>query len=415
MVVYGSTSLLNGFDTVDRLRIMPGINETMPRAACEFFRKHHEIRHLVLDFWHMDPFNDENDEHDEQDPAETGNGDLEALFAGLQPSTICLHTLDLTHVNLRGTHCELITALNFATLSDLTLLKCNHSQDFLKAMNKASKNSLLQLKEFTLYQSEDWPSTTGMGDNTAPNPLLDEVNEFLNSISKTLREIWICLRGFDRLPDAASIAQHGKTLKWLFIDVRKQKGPWAVMYSLQEWQMLCRSLAHVRQIDAGYPHVVADCQFGYYEEFFDYIHATCSIPTLKFLGVNTWPFPIGTDLLDVTPVLPNPKVNHRAYRYLLAALATNILGISSGSIEVMAFGIYEQITHRCNHGHGLSPMYFAKSLVQVLGGEQKMKMEPIEKYVVDRQIAPERKEYDIDGMAHEVGKFEVGVDDDEWW
>lgn len=268
MVVYGSTSLLNGFDTVDRLRIMPGINEPMPQAACEFFRKHQEIRHLILDFWHIDQFSDEDDE---QDPAETGNGDLKALFAGLQPSTICLHTLDLTHVDLRGTHSELISALNFATLWDLTLLKCNHSQNFLKAMNKASERSPLQLKEFTLYQSEDWPSMTATGDNAAPNPLLDEVNEFLNSISKTLREIWICLRGFDQLPGAASIAQHGKTLKWLFIDVRKQKGPWAITYPLGEWQMLCRSLVHVRQIDAGYPPVVADCRLGHYEKFFDYV------------------------------------------------------------------------------------------------------------------------------------------------
>lgn len=130
--------------------------------------------------------------------------------------------------------------------------------------------------------------------------------------------------------------------------------------------------------------------------------------------MNTWPFPIGTDLLDVTPVLPNPKINNKAYRHLLAGLATDILGMSSRVIEVMAFGIYEQITRRHNHGHGLSPIYFARSLVQVLGGEQMMKMEPIEKYVVDRQLALERKEYDIDGMAHEVGKFEFGVDDDEW-
>ncbi|KAI4170215.1 MAG: hypothetical protein LQ343_005098 [Gyalolechia ehrenbergii] len=375
---------------------MPGIDESMPRAAYDFFRNHPEIRHLVLRFWHMKPIHGVDQE---QNAPQTSKGDLKAFFTGLEPSTFCLHTLDLADVDLRGCHCEWISALNFDKLSDLTLSNCIHPQDFLKAMIKATKNSPLHLKNFLLYQSQEWNHDPG----AIANPLVSEVNKFLDGIAKSLRDIWICLRGFDELPDAASIAQHGKTLKCLFIDVRKQKGPLVVTYPLAEWQMLCRSLDGVRQVDVVYPSVDADCRIRDHQEFYDYVHATTSIPSLKFLGVNNWPFLMGTrNVWD--PLQPNPT----AYRHLLARLATDILDLSKPDLAAVVFGILEKIAGKRNQGFGLSPMHFGKSRVEVLGGEWKMKMEPVKRWILDRQTEFERKEYDIDGLAHEIGQWEAG-------
>ncbi|KAL8933914.1 MAG: hypothetical protein Q9211_005511 [Gyalolechia sp. 1 TL-2023] len=395
MVGHGSTSLLNGFKNVDLLQIMPGMDEGTPQAACEFFRAHPEIQHLVLRFGNMGPVH--NAER-KQNAAQIRDGDLKSFFTGLNPSTFCLRTLNLSHVDLRGCHCGWISAISLDVLSDLTLLNCFHPQDFLKAVRNATKKSPLHLEGFTLYQSQLWnphPDTT-------PNPLMGEVNQFLRAITKSLRDPSICLRGFDEVPDAACIAQHGKTLKYLFIDVRKQKGPDITTYCIAEWLMLCRSLAKVRQVDVVYPSVEADCRIRDHKEFHGYVRATANIPTLKFLGVNNWPFPMRMGLVPT-----GPRATHTAYRHLLAGLATDILALSKSGLVGIVFGLQERITGQRNHGYGLSPIHFGRSRVELLGGELKMKMEPVNGWTLDKHTDLERKVFDIDGLVHDVGLFEA--------
>ncbi|KAL8935399.1 MAG: hypothetical protein Q9216_005446 [Gyalolechia sp. 2 TL-2023] len=403
MLKNGSTSLLSSFEKVFLLKIMPGFGESIPRAAYDVFRNHPEIRDLVLRYWHIRSV---DEQHQDPNAAQTTKGDLKSLFKGLGPSTFCLRSLDLARVDLRGCHCDWLSALNFQALSELILLNCVHPQDFLKAVSKATENSPLRLTDFTLYESQDWgPSTRDL--------LVGEVNHFLRGISKSLRTLWICLRGFDTLPDAVAVAQHGNTLRWLFIDVREQKGPSEVTYPLADWQTLCRSLDRVRQVDVVYPSVEADCQIREHEEFYDYVVsllmslAALNIPSLEFLGINNWPSLIFTGRRGSWTVR---EPNKMAYEQLLARLATDILDLSCSNLAAVVFGILEEITGSRHPGFGRSQMCFGRSGVEVLGGEKKMKMEPVRRWILDRQTNFERKEYDIDALAHEVGQWEADED-----
>lgn len=274
MLNQGSKSLLRGFEKVNSLKIMPGIHESMSQAALDFFRSHPEIQNLALHFWHMEP----NYDHDqEQNAAQTSKGALKAFLTGIEPSTFCLRTLTLADVDLRGCQREWISALNFDALSELTLSNCIHPQDFLKAVTKTTTNSPLHLKSFILYQSQAWDD----GPTLLPSPLVSKVNKFLNGVSKSICDLWICLRGFPDLPDAATIAKHGETLLWLFIDVRERRSSEGIAYPIREWETLCRSLVKVQQVDVVYPHVEAACQNHEYGMFRDHVVSFFSIVLLR--------------------------------------------------------------------------------------------------------------------------------------
>lgn len=264
MLKHGSKSLLRDFEKVNRLRIMPGIDESVPRAALDFFRSHPGIQHLTLDFWHMQPIRDQDQA---QKAAQTGKAGLKPFFTGLGLYTFRLRSLTLADVDLRGCHCEWISVLSFDLLSELTLSNCIHPQDFLTAVTTATTKSPIRLERFVLYQSQAWDDVPG----SLPSPLVGKVDKFLDGISKSLRDLWICLRGFTDVPDAATIAKHGETLLWLFLDVREGKGGEVVIYPFGEWQMLCQSLVKVQQVDVVYPYVEADYQIDNHPMFHDYV------------------------------------------------------------------------------------------------------------------------------------------------
>ncbi|KAL9578718.1 MAG: hypothetical protein Q9212_005540 [Teloschistes hypoglaucus] len=267
MVQIGSLSLLDAFNKVEQLRVMPGPNEPLLQVAWDFFRSHPEIRTLHLDFSHMQRGKDES----EKDPLRSSSGALQAFFKGLDTSTAVLKSLTLTGVDLRGSHSTAMVAIDLKTLSELYLYSCNDTNDFLAALNEGSAGYPLRLKYFKLYHARRWqPPSLTMGDALS-NRLLEEVNKLLGSNTNTLEEFWICLRGYDKLPDVSQIIGHGKTLKWLFIDVRKQKGPWAINYSHPEWRKLCAHISNLRRLDSTYPPVVADCKFHKHMDFCQHV------------------------------------------------------------------------------------------------------------------------------------------------
>ena len=249
----GSKSLLAGLKNVDRLHIMPGHGEAVSRAACAFFQANRGIRSLILNLSHMQQTDEEPD--DEVEAAYTSLQAPKVLLKGLKPSSTHLRTLELVKVNLKGANDEWMTVLELDALRDLCLVSCGHPEDFMMALNNSAGSKPLRLDFLTLYHSQD-PSDRDA--STKAGALLDGLGTLLHRSIDELKNLHITLRGFNALPEVAQIAQHGKTLKWLFIDVREEKGSWAVSYDLEDWQLLCKSLEVVEQLDAAYPDMVVD-------------------------------------------------------------------------------------------------------------------------------------------------------------
>ncbi|KAL8702517.1 MAG: hypothetical protein Q9201_004307 [Fulgogasparrea decipioides] len=430
MVGSGVSSLLTGFKVVEELRILPGFGEAMPQAACDLVRRHREIRTLILDLWHMEQL-DHGEDHDIA-AAYTSSGGMQALFKGLEPLSVCLHSLDLTGINLRGSHDDLISTLDLGALTYLGLFKCQHPEDFLKALNKAAETSPLHLDSFHIYHSRQWQPpepAADAEDDTEPDRVLVEIEALLGTASNTFENIMICLRGFGKLPKTASIAQHGRTLRWLFLDVRKQKGPWALTYPLEDWQTLCGSLEKIQQLDAAYPPVVADCRTGKYSDFCDYVRATVAIPTLKTLGINTWPLAPGTSPHDHQRrlLVQNYRTYpHEAYYTLLATLAADIFKFrdthlaqapassANKNMTAVTFGLAETLLWSRNWGYNLTPASFVKSVNHFMGGEKIERAEPMSVWAIGQHRPGDVKQFDIDSAAHDIGKFEYGWDDDDF-
>ncbi|KAL9584729.1 MAG: hypothetical protein Q9212_001942 [Teloschistes hypoglaucus] len=319
---------------------MPGPNEAMPKAASEFFRNHREIRSLRLDLWHMSnssvsDSDDEEEFHEHQ--TFTSSYALHTLFQGFEPRTVNLHNLDLGGVDLRGEHSDLAAALNLPVLSKLCFRKCWQPEDFLIALVKAAGNSPLKLQHLSIYHwealsnlfkdsypSDDDSSSEDESNSSTkdPNLLVEVLGSLLDkTCKKSLRELCVYLRGFDKNVEVEKIARHGKTLKWLFSDVATFTPS---IYSLPDWERLCSSLEVIEQFDAAYCEVVADCNLAGNSEFLGYIQASATIPSLHTLTIITWPLSHGTDPNCYQLNGLQEKQNTKAYFHLLAGMATEI-------------------------------------------------------------------------------------------
>ncbi|KAL8779988.1 MAG: hypothetical protein Q9213_006677 [Squamulea squamosa] len=426
--------LLRGLKDIERLRIMPSPNEVMPEVAGEILKQHSTIRDLEVELVHMH-FDNDGGEFEEQ---LTSSGGIHALFRNLKPSSVHLRSLDLKGVNLSNCHGELLSALDLPALTYLSIAKCQYPEHLMTALAGIAGMKSMRLKGLMLHHSREWRYTSSGSlpdDSLQTDPLLAATNLLLANMPASLTRIWIFLRGFNELPHVGGLIHHSSTLQWLFIDIREQKGPNGVcIYSPADWQLLCKSLGNLQQLDMAYPEVVADCRVIVHSKFCDYVKETASMNTLKALGVNNWP------LHSPVPGAWNrqsPDINHDLYRHSLSALATNILNMRRQQVEeiapkpsrdikqitpkrdssptelrVVSFGLCEE----CNWGYRLDPMSFVKSRVHVLGGEQKWKMEPVTKDSLEYDLPFEYREYDIDAMTHDIGEFEAGhSDDDDGW
>ncbi|KAL9009354.1 MAG: hypothetical protein Q9173_005608 [Seirophora scorigena] len=417
----GDTHPIDRLEVIKRLRIMPCPGEGTPRVACRLFKQHVEIEDLILDLWHMPQHNEDDADLHWLDSSATL---LRELFTGVEHSCRHLRKIELSSVNLHNSHQHLVPALQSNSLVKLKFVKCRHPEHFLRALTRGGEHKLLSLKGFAIYHSRAWKPP---GNTSESNSLVTAISDFLLHSSNSMRTLWICLRGYGELPDTASIAQHGSTLQWLFLDVRKKKGPWAPRYGYGEWRQLCRSLTAVRQIDTTYPPIVADCHNDEYSQFSLYISATVNIPTIKTVGVNNWPFPTGT----LSMPLPGDVVNRDVYRLALATLAHDIVklrevddphGVISRTSEtrtsylgncsltkglsVVVFGMSEELTYHTQPGYGLSPGAFVKSLVQLWDGEYRMRMELVDPQALNKESPYRWKSYDIDRMTYDVGNLE---------
>lgn len=264
----GPASLLGHLNAIYRLRIMPGPREAFPQAACDLVEQHPEIKQLTLDMSH-------NAEASQEDNLPLDSGILPKLFANMKPSMTCLRVLDLTNVNLHGHQDAFFTALNFQNLRELMIVSCQGVEDFLLALNNtAVERPSLCLTRFGIYQSRERlgpDDLIGSVEDMERPDLAKELDIFLATTISPLRELWVCLTGFDRLPDVACITPHGTTLEWLFLDVRTLKGVPAATYPLAQWQQLCSNLEVVQQLDTAYPPVVADCDMGSHRSFSDHM------------------------------------------------------------------------------------------------------------------------------------------------
>lgn len=258
---------------------MPGRVEKMPQMACDFFKKHDTIRVLRLDLMHMASESDsEVEEH------LTSSAGVRSLFGSLEPSSVRLHTLDLTGVNFQSCHGELLSALELSALSSLFIAKCQYPEEFLTALTEKAKRSPITLKVLIIYHSKRFdpvPEDAADDGNIEPDPFSLAIGLLLASLKGGLREVCIYLRGFDTGPSIYSLINHATSLRWLCVDVREQKGPSRLIrYGLQEWQWVCTSLVNLQQLDMIFPDVTADCHISLYEEFCAYVVRFSSLSSL---------------------------------------------------------------------------------------------------------------------------------------
>lgn len=246
---------------------MPDYLEEVPKVACELLQQHREIRHLDLDlFFLLD--HDKGDKHCRSRKA------MHALFAGCQPSFFRLATLHLDRANLKDSKRDVVSALELGALKTLRLVQCKHTDKFLTALSSAIRESPMHLERLTIYHARRWDTDMDRRTTADVDPVIKALNTLLTSRIGSLHDLWICLRGFHQLPNTASVAHHGHTLKWLFLDVRKQKGLEAVMYPLRQWKILCGSLKALKQLDVACPPVVADGYIHRHSAFFDHVVST---------------------------------------------------------------------------------------------------------------------------------------------
>ncbi|KAL8961226.1 MAG: hypothetical protein Q9193_002188 [Seirophora villosa] len=417
----GDTYPMDRLKIIKRLRVMPCPEEGVSWVACRLFKQHVEIEDLILDLWHM-PQHDEDDAYFHW--LDSSATLLRKMFTGLEHSCRHLRKIELSSVNLQNSHQHLVPALQLNCLAKLKLVKCRRPEDFLCALAGAGEHKLPSLKKFAIYHSRAWEPAVILSESSG---LVAAISDFLRNCSISMRKLWICLRGYHELPSPSSIARHGSTLQWLFLDIRKKKGPWAPRYGYEEWRLLCRNLTAVRQIDTTYPAVVADCRNDRDSQFSLYISATVNIPTIRTVGINNWPFPTGTSSIR----LPGDVVNHDIYRLALATLAHDIVKLrevhdpqdvisttsetrtsylgncpQTKGLSVVVFGMSEDLTHRVQPGYGLNPGVFVKSLVQLWDGEYRMRMELVNAQELNKESPHRWKSYDVDRMAYDVGNFE---------
>lgn len=115
------------------------------------------------------------------------------------------------------------------------------------------------------------------------------------------------------------------------------------------------------------------------------------IPTLEILGINNWPFPIGTDVESYTQYRHSySSLNKSAYTRLCSTLANDIQEMKSPQLRntsklvMINMGVYETIKRESNWGHGLKPISFVKSSVQVAGVRQMTAMIPFKPWLLAR-------------------------------
>ncbi|KAL8750592.1 MAG: hypothetical protein Q9199_006969 [Rusavskia elegans] len=353
------------------LNTLRTFHDAMPKAACELLQQHREIRHLALDLFCMS-----DGEHEEDKPCQSMYA-INTLFAGFKLSPLCLVTLHLDRANLKLSQRDLISALELGVLKNLNVVQCKHADKFLAALSRAIQESPMHLERLIIYQAEIWDADMDPEMNTNVNPVIKALNTLLKSKMGSLQELWICLRGFHHLPNAASVAQHGSTLKWLFLDVRKGTDLCAITYPLAEWKILCESLRALEQLDAAYPSIVADGSINTHPDFLEYIKQTTKMVKLRILGLNDCPVRLRTDP-------QHQNLNRRLwgdpiYRPMMAELATNILLILTQrrhmmtSLKIITFGVAKQV--ETDIWSEVKQMLFAKSHLKVLDGEEKMRME----------------------------------------
>lgn len=385
------------------------------------------------------------------------NNDVHALCQILEPPVTSLHTLDLTGVNLMSSH-KLVSTLHLPVLTRLTVAACGHTEVFLAALARSAERQPLSLKSLMVHHAQAWDedNPTAEPSDSARQPLLISIDILLANVQSCLRQVWICLRGFDTMPLIRGVACHGSTLRRLFIDIRPEKrAVGSCTYNLDDWRALCESLKNIQQLDVVLPepdacrcnpdgnlfdnyivsppgHLLVQPNFGRLTSlFFIFQKATASMRKLTALGINNWPRRFvrlrhgrnGLDSQDAAYLLAGvatriADVRHK--QYLLSSTDdTPVHGkhptdIPSPVLRLISFGIHEQYKYHADKGCDLKPLCFVKSRVHMMGSEVKWKMEPLTEDCLDWGAWTERLVYDIDSFTHDVGRYEHGFPWLQW-
>ena len=246
---------------------MPDLDEEVPAVACELLLQHRKIRHLEIDLFCM------LDIEDEEEAPYRSMDAMHTLFAGFKLAPFSLATLHLDRVNLKNSQQDLGPALRLEALKELRIIQCKHADMFLAVLSQTTslQEHPMQLERLIIYHDQTGDVVRNPAMTRDPDPIIRALNVLLMSNTGALHELWICLRGFQNLPNATSVAEHGSTLKWLFLDVRRTKVARAIPYSWTDWKILCQSLKVLQQLDPAYPSVVADGGFYEQKDFVEYI------------------------------------------------------------------------------------------------------------------------------------------------
>ncbi|KAL8918211.1 MAG: hypothetical protein Q9208_007487 [Pyrenodesmia sp. 3 TL-2023] len=269
-----------------------------------------KIESLTLDFWMLWENISCTGSDELKDIYHNGTL-LSQIFAPvthLKPAQrLALKELVLSAVDLTYNVNSMLSALETSALKTLRVTCCPSANSLFAKMSKLPANRRPRLHHLQVYH-EQKPGSNAVSQHDNSDRTITAINDLLLSTTDTLLSLWVVMRGrlpHDKLLDplAPGITNHGSSLLQLTVDIRLRHPPYdgaqrVGWFRREALEKLCARMQQLEMLYLPFPPVVANEYLDYRPEFRDYMATVLQIPTLKTLNVNTWPYPIYTELYD---------------------------------------------------------------------------------------------------------------------
>ena len=275
--------LLQRFERLEELRISIAPGEQELEHMARLLELNPGIETLNLDFrrrWQT---------WAQWNVSEQGDAVAETLFPFLKPFSSdenfrVIKKLSLRHVDLTFSANGLAQILDMSVLTHLSIFRCRRAPQLLHALweNSVSSRGRPRLQSLRLYDvRSDHPTdeeeiSEHVHDRSFRNRNIVEcLDAFLQCFRDSLVELWVCLREYDKLPNARYIICHSDTLKRLSIDVcskvpNDDREPSDLTYSLDDWVKICRLCTNLVQLGASFPILTLNHFWNWNEDFEKY-------------------------------------------------------------------------------------------------------------------------------------------------
>ncbi|KAK3686723.1 hypothetical protein LTR37_019515 [Vermiconidia calcicola] len=333
-------------------------------------------------------------------------GHLERAEPGRVPKHDFLTSLTLKDINLTLSKYTWFTDLDLCHLKHLRLEHCAGADIFL--MQLASGAAAPGLRSFVLLHD-----LGAHADRT-----IHAIEDLLNFPRHKLHKLELCLRNVPKLPNAAAIRAHSRTLETLLLDISgkgdrrdstidpTRLGHWgqpspspsvasndkSLVYDTDTFTSIIESCSSLRQLGVAFPTVglkydIFRCQPSVFPHWIDSLAMNLKLTTLNILN---WPsnykrgqnegYYIAKNL-QVARLAADIFLRHRMYDRDCKAF---VKLERHPFLEVVAFGVRE------NGTESSSPAYFLQSEVTVQGKKhtdaQSVSLKDLKKHNLDIEV-----------------------------